>query len=171
MSKKTIRIVEHDPAWEDAFRREADRLRGTLGACALDVHHIGSTSVPGLAAKPVIDILVEVRSLDELDAKESAMTALGYEGKGEYGIPGRRYYRLGGAARTHHVHAFGRGDENVRRHLAFRDYLRTHGEVSDEYARIKKAAAEACAGDSEVYCGMKDGFIKEHVRLALAEND
>lgn len=171
MSKKLIRIVEHEPAWADAFRREADRLRGALGACVLDVHHIGSTSVPGLAAKPVIDILVEVRSLGELDATDAAMTILGYRAKGENGISGRRYYTLGGAARTHQVHAFVRGDESVRRHLAFRDYLRTHGEVSDEYARIKKAAAEACGGDAEVYCGMKGGFIKAHERLALAEND
>lgn len=169
MSKKSIRIVEHDPAWAEAFRREAERLRGALGACALDVHHIGSTSVPGLAAKPVIDILVEVRSLDELDAKESAMTALGYTPKGENGIPGRRYYPLGGSARTHQVHAFVHDDEHVRRHLAFRDYLRTHGEASAEYTRIKRAAAEACDGDSEVYCDMKDGFIKGHLRMALAE--
>jgi GrpB-like predicted nucleotidyltransferase (UPF0157 family) len=132
-------------------------------------HHIGSTAVPGLAAKPVIDILVEVRSLDELDARESAMTALGYEARGENGIPGRRYYQRGGAVRTHHVHAFARGHENVGRHLAFRNYLRTHGEVADEYARLKKAAAAACGGDSEVYSAMKDGFVEKHQQLALRD--
>jgi GrpB-like predicted nucleotidyltransferase (UPF0157 family) len=170
-SKRSIHVVEHDPAWAGAFRREADRLRGALGACALEVHHIGSTAVPGLAAKPVIDILVEVPSLDELDAKESAMTALGYEARGENGIPGRRYYQRGGAVRTHHVHAFVRGHENVGRHLAFRDYLRTHGEIADEYGRIKKAAAQACGGDSEVYCGMKNGFVEAHQQLARTEDD
>lgn len=169
MSRKTIRVVGYDEGWQDAFRRESARLGEALGPALLAAHHIGSTAVPGLAAKPVIDILLEVASLEALDRKEPAMVALGYKPKGENGIPGRRYYQLGGEHRTHQVHAFARGDDHIRRHLAFRDYLRTHAAAADEYARIKREAAEACAGDSEVYCDMKDGFIKTHERLALLE--
>jgi GrpB-like predicted nucleotidyltransferase (UPF0157 family) len=170
MSQKKIQVVDHDPGWADAFLRESNRLRSALGGTVLEVQHIGSTAVPGLDAKAIIDVLLEVRSLDELDAKESAMVALGYKPKGENGIAGRRYYQLGGVNRTHHVHAFVRGDENVRRHLAFRDYLRRHSQVAEEYAQIKRAAAEAYGGDSGTYCDMKAGFIKMHERLALIEN-
>ncbi|MEP7041903.1 MAG: GrpB family protein [Dokdonella sp.] len=171
MSKKAIRVVDYDTAWADAFLHETQRLRGALGESVLDVQPIGSTAVPGLAAKPVIDILLVVRSLAELDAKEPAMIALGYQPKGEYGIRGRRYYQLGGAARTHQVHSFVRGDRNTQRHLAFRDYLRMNHGVAAEYAQIKRAAAEACNGDSEIYRRMKDEFIKAHERLALIGND
>lgn len=167
MSRKTIRVVSYDEGWEDAFRREAARLREALGTVQLEIHHIGSTAVPGLAAKPVIDILLVVASLEALDGREAALVALGYKPKGENGIGGRRYYQLGGENRTHQVHAFVRGDYHIRRHLAFRDYLRTHSAAAEEYARLKREAAEACAGDSEVYCDMKDEFIKTHEQQAL----
>jgi GrpB-like predicted nucleotidyltransferase (UPF0157 family) len=167
MSRKTIRVVGYEQGWEEDFRLEAARLREALGDVLLDVHHIGSTAVPGLAAKPVIDILLEVASLEAMDDRTAAMIDLGYRPKGENGIAGRRYYQRGDANRTHQVHAYVRGDGHVRRHIAFRDYLRTHGDIADEYARIKREAAHACAGDSEVYCDLKDGFIKTHERLAL----
>jgi GrpB-like predicted nucleotidyltransferase (UPF0157 family) len=167
MSRKTIRVVGHDEGWGEEFRREAARLQDALGSVLLDAHHIGSTAVPGLAAKPVIDILLEVESLEALDDRERALVALGYRPKGENGIAGRRYFQRGDRDRTHQVHAYVRGDGHIRRHIAFRDYLRTHAAVAEEYARIKRHAAEACAGDSEVYCDMKDGFIKTHERLAL----
>ncbi|WP_347259683.1 GrpB family protein [Rudaea sp.] len=162
--RKTIRIADYDADWPHAFLRESRRLHGALGGTVLKVHHIGSTSVHGLSAKPVIDILLEVVSLDELDAKEAALIALGYQARGEHGIPGRRYYQLGGAARTHQVHAFVQGDANVERHLAFRDYLRENRHVAEQYARIKMSAAE---GDATMYCAKKEAFIKQHERIAL----
>lgn len=118
-----IRIVDHDPAWSAAFEAEARRLQGALGAVAAAVHHVGSTSVPGLVAKPVIDVLLEVERLAELDVRTPVLEGLGYEALGEYGIPGRRYFRRGDAAgvRTHQVHAFARGSHGALRHLAFRD--------------------------------------------------
>ena len=171
MPMKTVRIVDYDVAWADAFQGECARLRRALGESVLDLHHIGSTAVPGLAAKPVIDILIEVGSLDELDARESAMVALGYQPKGENGIGGRRYFQLGSTVRTHQAHAFVRGDRNIRRHLAFRDFLRTNQQAAQEYAQLKRAAAEACGGNSEIYRAMKDGFIKTFERVALIGND
>lgn len=170
MSNRTITVVDYDDAWPTAFERESQRLRWTLGEVVVRIHHIGSTAVPGLAAKPVIDVLVEVTSLLDLDAKEQVMVALGYRPKGENGIAGRRYFQLGGAARTHHVHAFVAGDEHVRRHLAFRDYLRRHPSVAAEYGDIKRAAAAACVNDSEVYSAKKNGFVKLHERLALDDS-
>ena len=105
-------VVEHDPAWFAAARREMRRIRSVLGAVAVEVHHIGSTSIPGILAKPVIDLCLEVRGLSELDGQEAAMGALGYEALGEYGIPRRRFFLRNDEAGvgTHHVHAFAAGD-------------------------------------------------------------
>ncbi|GGX41155.1 GrpB family protein [Saccharospirillum salsuginis] len=165
---RRIDVVDYRPEWPNEYRHEEGRLTSTLGECLVAVHHIGSTSVPGLAAKPVIDILLEVRDLEELDTYDSAMARLGYEVMGEFGIERRRFYRKGGDQRTHHVHAFPAGDEHVTRHLAFRDYLIAHPEVADEYDRLKRKIADEYRTDSDGYCGAKNDFVVHHEYLALA---
>ena len=163
-----IEVVEFDAGWAVAFRREAEALRGVLGEVVGAVHHIGSTSVPGLAAKPVIDILLEVRRVEELDAFAGAMEGLGYVVKGEFGIPGRRFYLKGEVERSHHVHAFEAGCADVVRHLAFRDYLMAHPEVAEEYAALKRKAAARFRFDNDGYCEAKEAFVVEYERLAVA---
>jgi GrpB-like predicted nucleotidyltransferase (UPF0157 family) len=123
--------------------------------------------VPGLLAKPIIDILLEVQSLDRLDALNSAMESLGYTPKGEFGIPGRRYYPKGGDKRTHHVHAFAAGDPQVVKHLAFRDYLRAHPVAAANYAAIKREAATTHATDPTGYVAFKHDFVEQMVAEAL----
>src|ERR1044071_3828273 len=91
MSK--VRVVPHDPLWRDAFEAEAKRVAAALGANVEAVHHIGSTAIPGIYAKPVIDLLVEVGDVEEVDGRSQAMGSLGYEALGEHGIRGRRYFR------------------------------------------------------------------------------
>lgn len=163
-----VEVVPYDPSWPALFEKEAAALRSILGETLIEVHHIGSTSVPGLAAKPIIDIILEVSDLDELDAKGGQMEQLGYEVMGEYGIPRRRYFRKGGERRTHHVHSFVAGDEHVTRHLAFRDYLRAYPEIAADYAQVKQQAAERSNNDIEEYCDAKDPFVKEYEQKALA---
>ncbi len=163
-----IRVVQYDPAWPTLFAQEAAAIRKTLPGIVHNIHHIGSTAVPELAAKPIIDILLEVSSLSILDKAESKITALGYEAMGEFGIPSRRYYRKGSLDRTHQIHAFPFGDSNVLRHIAFRDYLSTHPEVLAEYADLKISLARKCMNDSNSYCDGKDLFVKHHESLALA---
>lgn len=165
---RTVEVVDYDASWPARFEAERAAIAGALGDVVVAVHHIGSTSVPGLAAKPVIDVLVEVRDLDALDARASAMEALGYEAKGEYGIARRRYFRRGGDMRTHHVHAFAAGDEHVVRHLAFRDYLRAHADVAAEYGALKHRVADEAAHDVDAYCDGKDAFVQHHEALAVA---
>ena len=132
-----VTVIEYDPAWPLEFEREASRIRGALGENCLEVYHIGSTAVPGLAAKPIIDIMPVVRSLGAVDGSRAALESLGYEYLGEFGIPGRRYMRKGGDERTHQVHVFAQGDAvNITRHLAFRDFLRAHPDVCAEYALL-----------------------------------
>ncbi|BCX47718.1 dephospho-CoA kinase [Haloferula helveola] len=162
-------IVPHDPEWAEAFASEARRIRMALGAVVVEVHHIGSTAIPGMPAKPIIDMLLEVRSLDDLDGATAALEAAGYEAMGEFGIPGRRYFRKDSAAgvRTHQIHAFEQGSVGCERHLAFRDYMIDHPDAARAYGLLKRQLVEAHAGDLEAYIDGKDAFVKEHEAMAI----
>jgi GrpB-like predicted nucleotidyltransferase (UPF0157 family) len=164
-----IRIVSHDPAWVANFEIEAKRIVKAAGKPVVRVHHIGSTAIPLTRAKPIIDMLLEATSLEALDLASPMLEALGYEAKGEFGIPGRRYFRLNDSygTRTHHLHAFEAGDPNVVRHLAFRDYMRAQPCIAEEYAALKERLARAHPQDWGEYAHGKDAFVKEHERRAL----
>ncbi|QIN84137.1 GrpB family protein [Rubrobacter tropicus] len=171
MIHRKVKVVFHDPAWGEAFEAEAAALRSVLGDEALAIHHIGSTSVPGLAAKPTIDVLVEVRKIGSVDDFDGAMIEKGYEAWGEYGIPGRRFFTKNrGPARTHNVHVFEAGTPEVERHLAFRDYLREHTQTALAYGNLKKDLAEKFPADMESYMVGKDAFIKLTESEALSWN-
>lgn len=105
------------------FKEEAAKLQTIFGNEIVDIHHIGSTSVPGLKAKPIIDIMPVVRDINTVDNYNIYMQEIGYEPKGENGIPKRRYFQKGGENRTHHVHIYQTGSYEIKRHLAFRDYF------------------------------------------------
>lgn len=164
---RIIEVVDYDPTWPALFDAECVLLRRTLGDVAISIHHIGSTAVPDLAAKPIIDILMEVANLDALDAVNERMVGIGYVPRGELGIPGRRYFPKGGDRRTHHLHAFASGDIGLFRHLAFRDYLRAHPEVAQDYGRLKKSIARSCGNDASRYCDGKDAFVKQLEAAAM----
>ncbi|HBL29092.1 MAG TPA: GrpB family protein, partial [Acidobacteria bacterium] len=141
MERRVLEVVAYNPEWPQRFEAEQALLREALGGVVVKVHHMGSTAVPGLPAKPIIDLLLEVSDLQELDERTPELEALGYKAKGENGITGRRYFQKGGLQRTHHLHAFKTGDAQVVRHLAFRDYLIGHPEVAREYADLKMRLA------------------------------
>lgn len=160
-------VVDYDPRWPEAYASERSALHAVLGDLIVRAHHIGSTAVAGVAAKPVIDILLEVRDLGRLDAMGDAMRAIGYRPRGELGIPGRRYFSKGGDARTHHIHAFVSSDPHIGEHLAFRDYLRAHAYVASAYARIKQEAADRYRHDPDGYVRCKHAFVARTVREAI----
>ncbi|MEQ9889318.1 GrpB family protein [Pectobacterium zantedeschiae] len=162
MSGRAIIVVDYDPQWATNYATAARALAQALSEVAVSVHHIGSTAVPGLPAKPVIDMLLEVVSLSDLDRLDHVMVDLGYRPRGENGMAGRRYYTKGGDARTHHLHAFVVGDAHIQRHLTFRDYLRANPSVCAEYAAIKRTAALVCDNDAAVYSQLKNDFIARH---------
>ena len=166
----TFSIVPHRDSWKDDFENEAALLRRAFGSALTALHHIGSTAVPGLPAKPVIDILAEFTDLPAADACSAAMQALGYEVMGEFGIAGRRYYRKKGASgkRTHQVHGFVSGTPDVARHLAFRGYLRCHPGTVLAYGVLKLRLLSSTRGDIEAYMDGKDAFVKEVEQRALA---
>ena len=167
---RRISVVPYDSHWPPAFSLSSNEVRTALGPTLLAIHHIGSTSIPHMHAKPVIDMLAIVSDLATLDRHAAQMESLGYEPMGEFGIPGRRYFRRDNPAgdRTHQVHAFQHDSPQIERHLAFRDFLRAHPTPAHEYAELKQRLATAHPHDIEAYMAGKDPFIKETEAKALA---
>jgi GrpB-like predicted nucleotidyltransferase (UPF0157 family) len=162
-----VKVVKHDPNWAQKYEIESKAIQELIGPIINKLHHIGSTSVPGLMAKPIIDILLDVSDLVALDHQSYKLEKLGYEGMGEMGIAGRRYFRKGGDNRTHQIHAFKTGDTNLIRHIAFRDYLIAHKDVAEAYGALKYEIAQRCNNDIGRYSDEKDGFVKHYEALAL----
>ena len=163
-----ITVLNYDPEWSLKYVRERDKITEILKDNCISIYHIGSTSVPELAAKPIIDIMPVVESLDAVDAVASEFEKIGYVYMGEYGITGRRYLYKGANEHTHHIHIFSKNDnENITRHLAFRDYLNKHDDVKEAYANLKKELAKKYPNDIEGYCDGKDAFVKKYQAEAL----
>lgn len=167
-----VRIVEYDPRWPEMFEEDRRRILEVAGAYVTGVEHVGSTSVPGLAAKPIIDILVGVRKLSYALACVSPLYAIGYEyvPRVEILLPERRFFRRGRPdAGTHHLHMVEEGGEFWRRQLLFRDYLRAHPEAAREYEVLKRRLADAHGPDRGAYTDAKTDFIESIVGKARAE--
>ena len=129
---RKVRVKPWEEHYQVLFGEEANLLREVLGEEALGIFHIGSTSVPGLKSKPIIDILIAVRDISKVDSFNGAMEEVGYSALGENGIPGRRYFQKAvGNDHSHHVHVFESGNSEIERHIAFRDYLRAHPQVAE----------------------------------------
>lgn len=158
-----VKVVPHNPNWRNEFETEAERIAAAFGETLVAVHHIGSTSIHGIYAKPVIDMLVEVRDISEVDARNPAMGLLGYEVMGEFGIPGRRYFRKDNQAeiRTHQIHTFEAGSPQIKRHLAFRDFMNAHPQEAQKYSELKRNLAAEHSQNMDAYMDGKDDFIKE----------
>ena len=155
-------LAPHSPTWAAAFEAEASALEDALSDVPVQLHHIGSTAIPGIVAKPVIDMLGIVPTVERLDGRADRLTALGYEGLGEFGIPGRRYFRKNAAdgVRTHQLHAFAVGSPEIQRHLDFRDYLRAFPADAAAYAALKQALVARCGNDMRAYSDGKTEFIR-----------
>jgi GrpB-like predicted nucleotidyltransferase (UPF0157 family)/RimJ/RimL family protein N-acetyltransferase len=166
--QRHIEVTAHNPHWVAAFRQEAVLLKSLFGDQALAIHHIGSTSVPGLPAKPIIDVLLEVRDIEAIDAYNQRMRELGYEPRGEYGLPRRRYFpKIIDGKRYSQVHTWQTRDPEIERHLSFRDYLISHPQTSSEYGRIKEELALRFPHDIDGYMDGKNAFCQETEKLAL----
>jgi GrpB-like predicted nucleotidyltransferase (UPF0157 family) len=156
--------------WPRLFDEEAERLRKLLGGEVVEIHHIGSTAVPGLAAKPIIDLLPVVRAIERVDVLAAALGAAAYRAWGEYGLSGRRYFTRDDATglRTHNMHIYAEHNPEIVRHLAFRDYLRAHSTVCREYEEVKRRAYALHPADIDLYNDAKNDWIKRIEREALA---
>ncbi len=163
---RRVEVVPYDPTWVARFEEEAGRLSRLFEGTVLAIHHIGSTSVPGLEAKPIIDIMPVVRAIEQVDELSGHMEALGYRSFGEHGIPRRRFFAKGDDVRTFHVHVFEAGDDGVTRHLAFREYLKAFPDVRAEYGDLKRTLAEQHPTDIESYIQGKQEWVSETERVA-----
>jgi GrpB-like predicted nucleotidyltransferase (UPF0157 family) len=158
---RIIEVVPHDSRWDEEYLREAELIKGVMKNEIVVIYHIGSTSIPGIYAKPIIDILIEVNDINKIDNYNKLMESVGYIAKGENGIEGRRYFIKGLYNRTHHIHVFQTGNSGITRHLNFRDYMIAHPEEAKYYEELKKELAARFRYDSEGYTDGKDAYIKE----------
>ena len=158
---EAIEPTPYDPHWPNVYAKEAERLSEALSGTLCAMHHIGSTSAPGLIAKPVIDMLGEARNLAAIDACAPALADLGYLARGENGIPGRRFFEKRNATgkRSHHLHVFASGAGEIGRHLAFRDRLRADPALIADYAALKLAILAAGIERRDDYQQAKADFI------------
>ena len=163
-----VRIVTYDLAWPERFHEEAASIASIFGGELLSIHHIGSTSIPGMSAKPIIDIMPVVRDISKVETFNGAMIERGYTPMGEYGIAGRRYFIKNPGFRTHHVHSYQPDNPEVKWHLDFRDYLDAHSDEARQYAELKIALAERHRYDMEAYTVGKAAFIKAVLARAHA---
>lgn len=159
-----VEMVPYRDSWRASFRSVADELAGVMAGCSARIEHIGSTAVPGLCAKPVLDVLLGVRLLTQVEAEIDQMAGLGYRYRPEYEdqIPQRRYFVRGATATVPrvHVHAVVHGDRLWQEHLAFRDALRQDPELARQYSHLKQELALAQRLSKSAYTEAKAPFIK-----------
>lgn len=155
----TVQLAEWTPRWAELFAAEASRLRGALGDLAVAIEHYGSTSVPGLVAKPVLDILVGAPEATDAAPYRAALAPLGYEYAAHAGVPDHLVFGRG-TARTHLVHVVRYGSGAWHRALAFRDALRADAALRDSYAALKRELAEDYSAERSRYTAAKSAFVE-----------
>jgi GrpB-like predicted nucleotidyltransferase (UPF0157 family) len=161
-----ITIADYDPQWPEQFETLRSRIAAALSDLAIAIEHIGSTAVPGLAAKPLIDIDVLLRSDADLPLVISKLALLGYDHQGDLGVPGREAFRAPPDDFPHHLYVCPPDSREYRRHIAFRDHLRTHPKDAKAYATLKRSLARKFGDQREGYTQAKSEFIADVVRRA-----
>ena len=168
--KKHVVVNSYDPIWAKDFIAIRDELNTVLSDLVLGIEHVGSTSVEGLSAKPIIDIDVIIQDRENLPDVISALQKIGYSHEGDQGIPGREAFKYEGKEhlRKHHLYVCAKDAEELRRHLAFRDYLRSNSDAVAEYSRIKEEGALLYPWDIDKYIEHKSPFIESiYKRIGL----
>jgi GrpB-like predicted nucleotidyltransferase (UPF0157 family) len=165
-----IEVVEYDASWPARYEAMRARLAASLGPVALRIDHVGSTAVPGLPAKPVIDLMVGVEDIERAGPAVAGLINLGYEYVPEFEsqLPDRRYFRRG-TPETHHVHMVPVSSDYWEEHLLFRDWLRGHPQAAEEYGKLKRGLASRFRFDRDAYRAGKVPFIDTVVAAARRE--
>jgi len=166
-----VELHQHDPSWPEDARQEAARLTAALGGVVIAVHHIGSTAIPGIRAKPILDLIPVVASHADFENARPIIEGLGYTWWGEYGLPGRRYLTLDDpltGRRRVQLHCYEQGSPDIVRHVAFRDYLRARPDLAQEYEAEKRRCQDLFPHDSHTYADCKDAWIRRIEADALA---
>jgi GrpB-like predicted nucleotidyltransferase (UPF0157 family) len=165
-----VELRPHDPAWADAANAEGRLLQSVVGPTLLVVHHVGSTAIGGISAKPILDLIPVATNLVDLDTHRALFESLGYAWLGELGLPGRRYCKKDDAKasrRLVQLHCYAAGSPEIDRHLVFRDYLRAHRQLALQYESVKIHCRALHGNDHNDYGDCKSGWIKDTELKAL----
>jgi GrpB-like predicted nucleotidyltransferase (UPF0157 family) len=170
LARGSVKVVPYSFNWKEIYKQEEKLLYLLLGEAAIDIQHVGSTSIEGLDAKPIIDIAVGVKALDDVDKFRSLLEANGYQYRGNAGIEGRIMFAKGSEdLRTHYLHTEIINGELWKNHIYFRDYLRLHKKAVEEYSKLKKELALKYTNDRGSYTNAKNEFIKSILKMAKEE--
>jgi GrpB-like predicted nucleotidyltransferase (UPF0157 family) len=167
-SAKPIIVVDYDPHWPATFEILRSSLAGALGGLVAAIEHIGSTAVPGLAAKPIIDIDVLLKCASDLPLVIQRLASLGYTHRGDLGVAGREAFACPPGAHAHHLYVCPPESQEYRRHLALRDYLRSHSAEAAAYSNLKRSLAARFRHDRSAYTEGKREFIELLLQQVLA---
>ena len=166
LQRGTVRVVPYSSEWANLFQAESKRLRDALGSLALDIQHIGSTAVPGLAAKPILDIGIAVAGDADVVACVPLVESLGYTYRGDRGLDEGHFFDSGAEDQlTHYLHMLLLKSAGWRNYLQFRDYLIIHPEARDAYMQLKEELAAIYAADRAAYTAAKGQFIQKILAL------
>jgi GrpB-like predicted nucleotidyltransferase (UPF0157 family) len=159
---KRVIVESYNSEWKRDFEDIRSELMAVLEGKVISIEHVGSTSVEGLSAKPIIDIDVVIEDEDAFPAVKAAMESIGYTHEGDLGIPGREAFKYKGKEhlRKHHLYVCTKDADELKRHISFRDYLRSHPEAVREYGRIKEEGAKLYPEDIDGYINYKAPFIE-----------
>ncbi len=166
---KPIAVVPYSEEWPATFEALKARAECALGALGLRIEHVGSTSAPGLSAKPIIDIDAVIEGDDQLDDVIERLATIGYEFEGDKGVPERYAFRSPPDLPDHHLYVCAEDNSALHRHLAFRDYLRRHPEEATAYGKLKQQLAQQNPADRAAYSDGKTSWIERAPRLARQE--
>ncbi len=166
MKTKRVIVVPYDYKWKEEYEKIKSYIEKPLINSVIGIEHVGSTSVEGLSAKPIIDIDVIIEDYDKFDNVRCCLEDLGYYHEGNLGIEGREAfgYKEMKAFMSHHLYVCPRNSEELKRHITFRDYLRTHKEDRERYSAVKLQAAEKFPADIDGYLAYKSACINEIYR-------
>ncbi len=165
LPKRIVKLEPHSEQWHQLVADANARLRQVIGDCVVAIEHIGSTSICGISAKPIIDIAVSVEKIADGERCAKALEGIGYEYRGEHGIAGRCYF-VKGEPRSHHLHMVESGSDFWTSHLLFRDYLRSSASAAEEYDKLKKELARKYVENREAYQKGKTNFIENVLKIA-----
>ena len=166
LEKDSVKLAPHDERWHQLFDEEKARIENAVGKHIIAVEHLGSTSVCGISAKPILDIGVAIENFSDGERLVAPLENLGYIFRGENGIPGRHYFVKGAPRRTHHLHIVELKSDLWKNHLLFRDYLRENPAAAKEYENLKKSLAEKHAENRGQYTTGKSAFIEKVLQTA-----
>lgn len=161
LKRGTVKLVPYNPKWKGSFEKEKKRLQKALGDLVIGIEHVGSTAIPGIFAKPVIDIAIMVKSIKSPAKLIKLLENLGYEYKQDDDVPGRLFFTKGPEnKRTHYIHVVKLKSGEWKNLILFRDYLLKSKEAVRQYNKLKKKLAKSYAQDRKLYTSGKDKFIK-----------